>query len=70
MPIYEYYCQQCDREFELMRPMSQCDDPAFCPTCGGKGEKLISCCASKVDFYIRPPAKAPYRDRSKVNKRA
>jgi putative FmdB family regulatory protein len=62
MPIYEYYCSKCQREFEIMRPISAANKPAPCPTCGAKGEKLVSACGSKVDFYIRPSAKPPFRE--------
>ncbi len=65
MPIYEYYCPKCCKEFELRRQFSQAGEPAFCPSCGSRGEKLVSCCASKVDFYIRPPSKSPFRGHSK-----
>ncbi|MCU0507725.1 MAG: zinc ribbon domain-containing protein [Anaerolineae bacterium] len=34
MPVYEYQCQQCDKRFEALRPMSQMDAPAECPRCG------------------------------------
>jgi len=61
MPIYEYYCSKCQQEFELMRPISKVDEPAFCPSCGTEGQRLVSACASKVDFYIRPVAKPVFR---------
>jgi len=31
MPLYEYYCESCERRFELLRPISRMDDPAVCP---------------------------------------
>jgi putative FmdB family regulatory protein len=34
MPLYEYTCEQCDNEFELLIRSSN-DQPA-CPTCGTK----------------------------------
>lgn len=69
MPIYEYYCTICQREFEAMRPMSQADEPAACPSCGAKAQKLVSACASKVDFYIRPPAKPAFRQHVEAKKK-
>ena len=41
MPIYEYRCQDCNHEFELMQKFS---DPAVetCPSCAGTVQKLIS----------------------------
>ena len=41
MPIYEYKCTKCGKEFELIQKFS--DKPATkCPDCSGKVEKLIS----------------------------
>ncbi len=41
MPIYEYTCKKCGREFELIQKFS--DPPAkCCPSCGGKAEKKLS----------------------------
>jgi putative FmdB family regulatory protein len=34
MPIYEYVCETCHREFSLLRPMNQADSPAGCEACG------------------------------------
>ena len=34
MPIYEYICQECKHEFELLRPMAQADAGAPCVKCG------------------------------------
>ena len=41
MPIYEYRCTACGRQFEVMQKMS--DKPLTkCEECSGKLEKLIS----------------------------
>jgi putative FmdB family regulatory protein len=41
MPIYEYCCEQCGKEFEAWQRMS--DDPIEkCSMCGGRARKLIS----------------------------
>jgi putative FmdB family regulatory protein len=43
MPIYEYRCDLCGKEFEEWQKFS---DPVVdkCPTCGGKSRRLISQC--------------------------
>jgi putative FmdB family regulatory protein len=41
MPIYEYVCKNCSKEFELIQKIS--DPPAKkCPDCGKKIEKKLS----------------------------
>ena len=41
MPIYEYRCTGCSKEFELAQKIT--DEPAsVCPNCGGKVERLVS----------------------------
>ena len=39
MPIYEYICQNCKQEFEIIRPMSQSDSPLACASCGRENIK-------------------------------
>ncbi len=41
MPIYEYRCNDCGKEFELMQKLSD-GDARECIYCSGKVEKLIS----------------------------
>jgi len=40
MPLYEYYCKPCDGVFETMRPISQASDPAPCPVCAKKAQRI------------------------------
>ncbi|MDX2034278.1 MAG: zinc ribbon domain-containing protein [Blastocatellia bacterium] len=41
MPIYEYVCEKCGHELEVMQKMS--DKPlSKCPECRGKLEKVFS----------------------------
>ena len=41
MPIYEYECSDCGREFEVMQKIT--DDPiTCCEVCGGRVRRLIS----------------------------
>src|ERR1700680_82310 len=59
MPLYEYQCEACGREFELIRKFS---DPPLeaCPHCGGKVRKLFSSPAIQFKgsgFYITDYAK-------------
>ena len=41
MPIYEYYCQDCQRRFEALRSMSQADAPIACSSCGGENIRRV-----------------------------
>lgn len=60
MPIYEYKCSSCDRQFEVMQRMS--DAPlATCETCGGDLEKLLSAPAFQFKgsgWYVTDYAKS------------
>ena len=35
MPLYEYYCADCQIKFEALRTMSQADSPIACVRCEG-----------------------------------
>ena len=38
MPLYEYFCDGCNREVTLAMSMSEHDKGgAICPQCGGRG---------------------------------
>ncbi len=41
MPIYEYACKACHKEFEYQQRMSD-PDKTVCEACGGELERLIS----------------------------
>ncbi|MHB8085336.1 MAG: FmdB family zinc ribbon protein [Dehalococcoidia bacterium] len=42
MPIYEYQCPKCDCRFELMRPLSKCEELGDCPKCKSPSKRAIS----------------------------
>ena len=59
MALYEYRCRECKEGFDLMRPMSEADEPAECPGCGSPGERVMSSFApimaqSSPLSYARP----------------
>ncbi len=31
--MYEYYCEGCQKTFEVLRSFSQADEPVACPSC-------------------------------------
>ncbi len=39
MPIYEYVCNDCEKTFETIRPMSDSDATIACALCGGRHTK-------------------------------
>ena len=39
MPIYEYYCKSCDKEFETL--VFRSSDPVVCPTCSAEDVQRV-----------------------------
>ncbi len=58
MPIYEYYCAGCALDCEVMRPVTQSDDPADCKQCGKPAERQLSNFAFKSNTFTAPKFKA------------
>jgi len=46
MPIYEYFCPNCNLKFELLRPLSQSDEIVSCPHCHNGAKRMFSSFAS------------------------
>ena len=42
MPLYEYYCPPCAGQFEVLRPVSQMDQPAVCPSGHTTNNRVLS----------------------------
>ncbi len=65
MPVYEYYCENCRTEYELIRLVSRMDDPAPCATCGQAGRRQLSQFSFKSNTFtapkLRPTSKGPFR---------
>ena len=41
MPLYEYYCDKCDKVFEALRSIKDSDQPAKCPACGATSDRIL-----------------------------
>lgn len=41
MPLYEYYCKSCDGIFESIRQISAASEPAPCPVCAKKAQRVM-----------------------------
>ena len=42
MPLYEYYCEDCNGLFELLRPAREAADPQPCPECDADAPRIVS----------------------------
>ncbi|MBN2186391.1 MAG: zinc ribbon domain-containing protein [Dehalococcoidia bacterium] len=42
MPIYEYFCPQCNLKFELLRPSSKLNEIPSCPRCHNGAKRMLS----------------------------
>jgi putative FmdB family regulatory protein len=42
MPLYEYYCPQCETRFELLRAMSRSNGTATCPNGHAGAQRVLS----------------------------
>ena len=63
MPVYEFHCSKCQKEFELLCPVSKANETASCPSCGAEAQKLVSAPATRLATWIKPPEK-PFRQRT------
>ena len=41
MPLYEYYCENCDGVFETLRTMREASEPSPCPVCDRDGNRIM-----------------------------
>lgn len=41
MPLYEYFCRDCNGIFELLRPVRQSADPQPCPDCDAESNRIM-----------------------------
>lgn len=59
MPLYEYYCENCDGIFEMLRPIARAAESAPCVVCEQTGERIMP--TSIVAFTLRDgyPRKLP-----------
>jgi len=49
MPMYFYHCDQCNKGFELIVPLSKYDEDIECKYCGDTLRKIFTpCFISKV----------------------
>jgi putative FmdB family regulatory protein len=41
MPLYEYYCENCDQVFEALRSVRASEEAAPCPKCTRDAERIM-----------------------------
>ena len=59
MALYEYKCAGCEDRFDLMRPMSDADEPAECPECGSTQSRRVISNFASITPAPRPCRRTP-----------
>lgn len=59
MPVYEYYCENCDGIFEALRPMREAADPVPCPLCDRDGRRIMPTSFMAFTFRDGYPRRIP-----------
>jgi len=42
-PIYDYQCDKCEKQYEIIKSIKEYDGKDACPVCGLVGERKLSC---------------------------
>ena len=48
MPLYDYMCRKCEKDYEVFVPLSQFDEEIKCPECVETLDRIIS----PVKFWV------------------
>jgi putative FmdB family regulatory protein len=59
MPLYEYYCQNCDGVFEELRSMREASEPMPCPLCDRDAQRIMPTSFSAFTFRDGMPRRIP-----------
>ena len=59
MPLYEYYCGDCEGVFELLRPVSAASQDQPCPQCDNDAKRIVSREFSAFIFRDGSPRRLP-----------
>ena len=59
MPLYEYYCGDCEGIFELLRPVSAASQDQPCPQCDNDAKRIVSREFSAFIFRDGSPRRLP-----------
>ena len=63
MPIYEYYCESCDKVFESLRPVRLSEEPAPCPQCSRDAGRIMPTTFASMSFRGGWAQRVPYHHR-------
>ncbi len=63
MPLYEHYCERCDKVFEALRSLHDSDQPAPCPKCGGNADRIMPTTFASMSFRQGYAQRVPYHHR-------
>ncbi|HEX6031758.1 MAG TPA: zinc ribbon domain-containing protein [Tepidiformaceae bacterium] len=59
MPLYEYFCQNCNGIFEELRPMREATEPVPCPQCYKDAPRIMPTSFSAFTFREGYPRRIP-----------
>jgi putative FmdB family regulatory protein len=59
VPVYEYYCENCNGIFEALRPMREASDPVPCPLCSRDGQRIMPTSFAAFTFREGYPRRIP-----------
>jgi putative FmdB family regulatory protein len=59
VPLYEYYCENCDGIFEALRPIREASDPVPCPVCNRDGRRIMPTSFNAFVFRDGYPRRIP-----------
>lgn len=52
MPTYEYFCNVCNKSFEVVCPMSAHSVRSSCPACGNNADQTFTKIATQDDHPV------------------
>ncbi len=63
MPLYEYYCEKCDKVFEALRSIRESAGSAPCPDCGGEAQRIMPTTFASMSFKQGYSQRVPFHHR-------
>jgi putative FmdB family regulatory protein len=63
MPLYEYYCEKCDKVFEALRLLRESDATNPCPECGHDAERIMPTSFSAMSWAKGYPQRVPFHQK-------